>query len=291
MSKKSMKERRRARMKASRADERRGEPCQHRTLAAIKEYFESKGLSVFGGPEEGHLGLDITFYPPEAVTYRDDEGDAACSVIVSACEDGQFVTIAAKDAWNLRGCRHRASVYETLVRLTPDLPVVRFQHDPRSDGVTPFTIVKVDNREVSSDLVQEGIAKVIHAIPRWDPVIRRVMETGEVSMPSFPGDGEELSLGEMRRIGQDLADRLAEDEVARWQRLRQDMVAAAGSTGTLTISEELDGDYLMGTAAIFHGGRVLAMTPTLPAKFEKFVNGTNQVTNSVVSALAKMLGL
>ena len=256
-------------MKASRANECRGESCQHRTLAAIKDCFESKGLSVFGGPEEGFLYLHLTFYPPEAVTYRNDEGDAACWVIVTASKDGQRIKIFSLNAWNLRDCPHRASVYETLVRSTPEWPIVHFQHDPESDGVTPIAILTVDNREVSGDLIHKGVAMVIDAISRWDPSIRRAMENGEVSVPNFPNSSEELSPDELRRIERGLCNRLTKDVEARWQRVRQDFVAAAGSNGTVTMSEEPHGDFLTGTAAIFHEGRLIGLTRTLDEGFER----------------------
>lgn len=291
MSKNSRKERRRARMKASRAANRRGVSSEHRTLAAVEEYLESKGMSVFGHPEKGHIGLDLTFYPPERVTYRNEDGDAACQVIVTACKDGHYVTIASPDAWNLGDCPHRAAVFESLVRMTPDLPLVRFQHDPESDGITPFALVPIGDRGVSADSIQEGITRIINAILAWDPVIRRAMETGKVSVPNLPGSGEGLSPDEVLRIGHGLVDRLNEEVEARWQRVRQASVEKAGSNGTVSMPEEPEGDYLTGTAAIVHRGHVLALTPTLPARFEKVANVTNQVTNGVMSALAKMLGL
>jgi hypothetical protein len=278
----------RERMKASRADEGRGESCQHRTLAAIKQYFESQELCLFGDPKERYVGFDLHFYPPEAVTYRNRNGDAACPVIITACEDGQFVKIASQDAWNLRDCRHRAAVYETLVRETPELPIIRFQHDPESDGVTPFAIVTVDNRQVSGDLVQEGVGRVIHAIPRWDPVIRRVMETGEVSVPGLPDSGEGLSPEQVRQLWQGLVDRLTEDVEAKWQRIRQDIVAESGSHGAVVMSEQPHSKYLMGTAALFHGGRLLGLAPTLPTKSERILKSANQFASGVIARLEEL---
>lgn len=275
MTKNSRQERRRARMKASRAANRRGVSSEHRTLAAVEEYLESKGMSVFGYPEKGCFLLDLTFYPPERVTYRDEDGDAACKVIVAGREDGHYFMIASPDAWNLGDCPHRAAVFESLVRRTPDLPLVRFQHDPENDGISPFAIVPIGDRGVSGDSIEEGIARVINGILMWDPVIRRAMETGEVSVPSLPGSGEDLSPDEVTRIGHGLIDRLNAEVKARWQRVRHASVEKAGHDGTVTMPEEPRGDHLTGTAAIVHGGRVLALTQTLLAKFESIAASVN----------------
>lgn len=273
---------RRERMKAARANDGRRESCEHGTLAAIQQYFESRGLSFCGNPEEGYLALELIFYPPEAVTYRNADGDAACKVIFTASEDGQSVLIDGQAAWNLRDCSHRAAVYEMLIRSPLEMPIVRFLHDPESDSVIPFSIVSVGNRGVSEDLIKDGLFRVVHAIPRWDPVIRRAMETGEVSVPSLPGSEEEPSPDEVQRIRRGLINRLAEEVKAGWQQVRQVIVAKAGENGFVSMSEELRSNCLLGTAAIVHGGRLLDLTPTLPVKFESIVASAN-------SQLAAML--
>lgn len=270
MSKNSSNRNRWKKMKPTRADNGRGESCEHHTLAAIQEYFESQGLYVFGAPEEGRIALDLTFYPPEAVSYRNRNGDAACQVIVDAHEEG-FVTIASPAVWNLGECTHRAAVYETLVRTPPELPIIRFQHDPEDDGVSPFAIVSIGDREVSGDLIMKIVASVINAILRWDPVIRRAMETGEVSVPSFFDSDDELSPDEEHRILHGLGDRLTEDVEAMWEWARQELVEKAGSNGTVAIPEGPRSEHLRGTAAIVHGDQVRGLTRTLGEGFKRAV--------------------
>jgi hypothetical protein len=280
MSRNSRNRRRRARMKASRANECRGESCQHRTLAAIKEYFESQGLYVFEDPENGRLALDLTFYPPERVSYRNENGEAACQVIVDAYDEG-FVMIASPAAWKLRECPNRAAVYETLVRETPELPIIRFQHDPESDGVSPFAVVPIGDWGVSGEMIMKIVASVIDAILRWDSAIQRAVAAGVASVPSFYCCGDELSPAEEHRILHGLGERLTDDIQARWESARQDFVEKAGSDGIWMIAEEPESYYLKGTAAIVHGSRVLGLTRTLHDRFER----------AFARAMAKKLGL
>lgn len=255
-------------MKDAWADKGRGESCRHRTLAAIKEYFESRGLFVLEDPKAGCLIMDLAFYPPEAVSYRNENGDTACPVIITACEDGQFVTITSAATWNLRGCPHRASVYETLLHMTPEPSIVRFEHDPVDDGIRPLATVPIGDGGFSGDLIMKAVDSVLDAILRWDPVIRRAMGAGEVSVPSFPDRREELSPYERRRIVSRLIDPLKEDAEARWQWLWQDTVAAFGVDWAGSVPEELEKAGFTGTAAIVHGGRVLGLTRTLHEWFE-----------------------
>lgn len=290
MSKNSRNRNRRERMKAALVNDGRVESCGDRTLVAVEQYLESKGLCFFKDPEKGLIYLDLTFYPPESVTYRNKNGEAACLVTFVADDEG-FVTVASPAAWNLVGFSHRAAVSESLVRMTPDLPLVRFQHDLESDGITPFVIVPIGDWGVSGDSILEGIARFINGILVWDPVIRRAMETGEVSVPDISSSREGLSPDEVIRISRGLVARLNKHDKTRWRRVRQELVANAGETGVVALFEELNRDYLFGVAAIVHGGRFLALKPTLPVKFKKVANLINQFVTDVMSDLPKPLGL
>jgi hypothetical protein len=270
MSKKSRNRSRRVRMKAVQANEGRLESCEHGTLAAIKEYFESQGLHVLEDPENGRLALDLTFYPPETVSYRNGHGEAACQVIFDAYDEG-FVSIASPAAWNLRECPHRAAVYETLVRATSELPIVHFQHDPADDGVSPIAIVPIGDRGVSGDLIMMIVASVIDAILRWDPVIRRAMEAGEASVHCFSCAGDALGPDKVNQILRGLSDRLTDDIQARWEWARQELAEKAWSNGTAALPEQPRSEHLRGTAALVLGSHVRGLTRSLGGGFERAV--------------------
>ncbi len=284
MSKNSRNRSRLERMKAALVNDGRVESCGDRTLVAVEQYLESKGMSVFRHPERDFITLDLTFFPPERVTYRNEDDETTCELTIHACEERHCVWIASPDAWSLGDCPHRAAVFESLVRMMPGLPLVHFLYDAKSDGITPFAIVPIGDRGVSGDSILDGIARIINAILEWDPAIRRAMATGEVSVPDRPGSGEELSPDEKIRISHGLINQLNKEVEARWQRVRKDRVEKTAGGGPVAMPEQPQGDYLMGTAAIVHGGCLLALTPTLLARFE-------EVETRVMSALAKRLGL
>lgn len=270
MSKNSSNRNRWKKMKAVQANEGRVESCEHGTLAAIKEYFESQGLHVLEDPENGRLAFDLTSYPPETVSYRNGHGEAACQVIFDAYDEG-FVSIASPAAWNLRECPHRAAVYETLVSVPSELPIVHFQHDQEDDGVSPIAIVPIGDRGVSGDLIMMIVACVIDAILRWDPVIRRAMEAGEASVPCFSCIGDELGPDEEHRVLHGLGDRLTDDIQARWEWTRQELAEKAWSHGTAAFPEQPRSEHLRGTAALVHRSHVRGLTRSLGEGFERAV--------------------
>ena len=270
MSSNSRKRSRRERMKTAWANDGRGESCRHRTLAAIREHLESEELYVFEDPKDGRLALDVTLYPPEAVSYRNRNGDAACQVIVNVYDEG-FVEIASPAAWNLRDCSHRAAVYESLVRTTNELPIVRFQYDPEDDGVSPIAIVPIGDRGVSCDVIMKVVASVLDAILRWDPVIRRAMEAGEASVPSLSDSDKELSPDEESWILHNLGHRLAKEVDAMWKWAHQKRVGNAGSEGTVAMLPAPRSEHLRGTAALVHRDQVLGLTRTLGEGFKRAV--------------------
>lgn len=270
MSRNSRNRNRRERMKAALVNDGRVESCGQGTLAVIKECLESQGLYVLEDPEKGRLALDLTFFPPRRVSYRNEHGEAACQVIFDAYDEG-FVSIASPAAWNLRECPHRAAVYETLVRATSELPIVHFQHDPEDDGVSPVAIVPIGNRGVSGDFIMMIVASVIDAILRWDPVIRRAMEAGEASVPCCFSSGDELSPEEENRILHVLGDRLTDHIQARWEWARQELAGKDGSHGAAALPEQPRSEDLRGTAALVHRSHVRGLTRSLGAGFERAV--------------------
>ena len=270
MSSNSRKRSPRERMKTAWANDGRGESCRHRTLAAIREHLESEELYVFEDPKDGRLALDVTLYPPEAVSYRNRDGDAACQVIVNVYDEG-FVEIASPAAWNLRDCSHRAAVYESLVRTTNELPIVRFQYDPEDDGVSPIAIVPIGDRGVSCDVIMKVVASVLDAILRWDPVIRRAMEAGEASVPGFSCAGDRLGPDEVNQYLRGLSDRLADDIQARWEWARRELAGNAWRNGAAALPEQPRSEHLSVTAALVLGSHVLGRTRTLGEGFKRAI--------------------
>lgn len=253
-------------MKESQTNEGSGASCGRGTLTTIKECLEANGLFVIPASEAQSLILDFAFYPPNEVTYRDDQGDAACMLAIQASEDGEFVNIYLADAWCIRDCPHRASVLEALVQLATECRLVRFRHNPETDEVSLFVILTTTGHGFTSDSIMEGICDILMEIMRCDSVIRRAMVNGEVVPSSRPGNGTQLSPDEVDRIGDELIDRLVVEEGEKWDRIRE--VCAA----KVNVPKEPCESMFIANAVIVQGGQMICLTRTLPADIERLMH-------------------
>jgi hypothetical protein len=60
--------------------------------------------------------------------------------------------------------------------------MLRFDHDPQDGEVQPNVELALEDASLTSDQFHRAVQAVLRGIQRFDPVIRRAMQTGEVSL-------------------------------------------------------------------------------------------------------------
>lgn len=132
---------------------------------------ESAGVILIG------FGCD-----PDETTYRDNDGDAHVKVVIEVMEEGGFLRVAAPFAWKLDACIHRAAVLGVLPALQGRYKMLRFDHDPQDGELQPNVELALEDASLTSDQFHRAVQAVLRGIQRFDPVIRRAMQTGEVAL-------------------------------------------------------------------------------------------------------------
>lgn len=115
-------------------------------------------------------------------SYRDGDGDPHVKLVIEAAEQGEMLRVAAPFAWRLAGCIHREVVLGVLPILQGRTKMLRFDFDPADGELQPNVEVPLEDSGLTSTQFHRAVHTVLNGIQRFDPVIRRAMQTGEVNL-------------------------------------------------------------------------------------------------------------
>jgi len=114
-------------------------------------------------------------------TYRDTEGNAHMRILIQVQEDGAFLNVCMPQTWNIDGCAHKRSVMEALVGAQSQFKMLRFDHDPSDGEIRANIELPLEDATLTSRLFHRTLHGIMEGVKMYDRVIRRAMETGEVS--------------------------------------------------------------------------------------------------------------
>lgn len=150
------------------------------TFSDLRKFMDASGLSYNANEEAEIIGVGFRCDPGET-TYRDEDGDPRVELFVELHERGEFLAVCAPLAWNLAECENLPAVCEALVRIQAHMKLIRF--DLGDDGMLrPNIEIPLEKAPLCAEQLQRGIAGVLLAIRRFDPVIRHAIDNGEVDL-------------------------------------------------------------------------------------------------------------
>jgi hypothetical protein len=163
------------------------------TFKDLRQFMDASGLSYEADDEASIISVGFRC-DPDDTTYRDEDGDPCVQLFVQLAEDGEFLAIFAPLAWNLDDCDHLPAVCEAVARIQSHMKLIRF--DLGDDGLLrPNIEIPLERAPLCAEQLQRGIAGVLLAIRRFDPVIRRAMDIGEVDL-TLARDSEQATLAD-----------------------------------------------------------------------------------------------
>lgn len=151
------------------------------SIDEVKGFLDEYDLRFMVDESAGVILIGFSCDPDET-TYRDSDGDAHVKVVIELVEDGNFLRVAAPFAWKLDACIHRAAVLGVLPALQGRYKMLRFDHDPQDGELQPNVELALEDASLTSDQFHRAVQAVLRGIQRFDPVIRRAMQTGEVAL-------------------------------------------------------------------------------------------------------------
>jgi len=168
------------------------------TFDDLKRFMDDSELTYDAIDEHQFIAVGFSAEPDET-TYRDGDGDPHVQLIVRLAEAGELVAIFAPRAWRLADCCHRAAVCEAATRVQAEMKLIRFDLDSE-DFLQPNIEIPLEKAPMCSEQLHRGIAGVLLAVRRYDPVFRHAMQTGEVDMDLAREDDPPEPHGDIARI-------------------------------------------------------------------------------------------
>ena len=114
--------------------------------------------------------------------FRDADGHAGVVVLVRIDEQGRHVEFLVSGLYRIRGCRHPAALFQTLLEITMRTKMIRFELDPRDGEIRCAVECPIEDGTLTRLQFDSILDGLVSAVDLWDPVIRRAMETGAVSL-------------------------------------------------------------------------------------------------------------
>lgn len=181
------------------------------TLLQIQEFLDEFELLYRVDEDREAILLGFNLEAQET-TYRDRDGDAHVGLVIRVLEDGDFLSVFVPWGWGVRGCPHKAAVFEALATIQARHKMLRFDYDPADGEIRPNVEVAIETSELTSRQFHRTIHAIMSGIERYDGVIRQAMETGVVSFASVKDHDEAGPAPEIVRM-QELAAEVGGIEV------------------------------------------------------------------------------
>jgi len=176
------------------------------SIKQVTEFFDEHDLKYM--VDEKRDAVLIGFgVDPERSTYRDEEGDPFIRLVVRVLEGGEFLAVFAPNAWNIDDCVYKAAVCEALVSIQLQYKMLRFDYDASDGEIRPNIELPLEDSALTSRQFHRLIHGMLHGMGRFDRVIRRAMETGEVSFEDLEDEQQPSSPPDETARLEDLAER------------------------------------------------------------------------------------
>lgn len=159
------------------------------TLEQLTGFLDEFDLK-YHADEENTLIL-IGFCCNPKSTYRDEDGEAYVRMVIRIQEDGDFLSVFVPNAWNIDACPHKAAVFEVLTCIPAQYKMLRFDYDPTDGEIRPNIELSLEDSSITSRQFHRMVIGVLQGIQRFDRVIRRAMNSGEVSFADLQDEEEE----------------------------------------------------------------------------------------------------
>ena len=114
--------------------------------------------------------------------YVSADGTRGIAVAVRLDEDGRFLECIAPELYDLSDCPHRDTVLRLLFMIMQRSKLLRFDYDPDDGEVRGLTECPIEDGSLTYEQFTRLLTAIPELIDRWDPAIRRTIQTGEIRL-------------------------------------------------------------------------------------------------------------
>jgi len=159
------------------------------TYDTIRGFLEGPGCSYHFDEEQQLL---VTGFRTEH--YTNANGEKGLPVIIKLEENGEFLKVFSPAVYHLEPGPHQLSVFLALLQICWRTKMLQYEYDPSDGEIRAIIEFPLEDAELTERQFMRIVFSLVELVDRYDPIIRRAIETGEVDFEALAPDlGEQLA--------------------------------------------------------------------------------------------------
>jgi hypothetical protein len=112
--------------------------------------------------------------------YLNEDGEQGIAIIIKLEENGEFLKVFAPSVYRCQDSPNQLSVFFALLHICWQTKMLQYEYDP-TDGEVRATIeFPLEDATLTEKQFMRILFSLVEMIDRYDPIIRKALETGEV---------------------------------------------------------------------------------------------------------------
>ncbi len=158
------------------------------TLQKIAGFLTHQNLRFQTNEERSHI---LTGFKTD--NYRDIQGRQGVLLVIQLQENGEYLEIFAPLLYRYADGAHKEAVLQTCLMVSWKTKLVQFEYDQKTGEIRAVIEFPLEDAELTERQLMRCVRGIAEIVDRYDPVIRKAMETGEIEFPKEESPAEILA--------------------------------------------------------------------------------------------------
>jgi hypothetical protein len=159
------------------------------TYDTIRTFLDGPGCAYQFDEEQQVL---VTGFKTE--NYVSPAGEKGIPVIIKLEENGEFLKVFSPAVYHVPADQNQLGVFLVLLHICWRTKMLQYEYDPTDGEIRAMIEFPLEDAELTERQFMRIVFSLVELVDRYDPVIRRAIETGEVDFHELAPDlGEQLA--------------------------------------------------------------------------------------------------
>jgi len=155
------------------------------TLQKVADFLTHQELRFQANQERSHI---LTGFKTE--NYRDANGHQGVLIVIQLQENGEYLEILAPKCYTYPDGPHKEAVLQTCLMVSWKTKLVQFEYDPSDGEIRAVVEFPLEDAELTEKQLMRCVRGIAEIVDRFDPAIRKAMESGEITLPEQESPAE-----------------------------------------------------------------------------------------------------
>jgi hypothetical protein len=159
------------------------------TYDTIRGFLDGPGCTYQFDDEQQLL---VTGFKTEH--YVNTDGEKGLAVIIKLEENGEFLKVFSPAVYRVDPEHHQLGVFLALLHICWRTKMLQYEYDPTDGEIRAIIEFPLEDAELTERQFMRIVFSLVELVDRYDPIIRRAIDTGEVDFHELAPDlGEQLA--------------------------------------------------------------------------------------------------